>query len=288
MNKQITLSLKVTAIGLMLSMMGCTTLVIPVNSATGNLNLNYRPGTASHTTGKAIAIVSPEFAGTDAPAASQPTPSLMTVFGTMVNMPVAQSRFQPQIAYQNTYRPRLKDSMVSGIQEIISNKGFGIKGPYATFDDMSYGDKKDTYLAAVPTLKIYFDAKPQQVACVGQAAICTDQGTFTVTGELVYRMIEPLTGQAIMTKRVNLSDFNITRSYFRQYQWRTNMGDFLSYLFAKLSAPASLSDNTDAVMTDAINEFYRKAMTKIDTMVSTGEILSYEGDVRQLKELKRF
>ena len=41
-------------------------------------------------------------------------------------------------------------------------------------------------------------------------------------------------------------------------------------------------------MTEAINEFYAQAMTKIDRYLATEEIMAYQKDIESLKNLKRF
>lgn len=251
---------------------GCAT-HIPVAKEVGTLNLNYQPSESSPLVGKSVGIVSPQFVAAEGGEDKS--------FGFQQN-----SIFIPQQVYQTSYKSRLADSMMNAIQEIISRKGFTIKGPYATFDDISFGDKKTIYLAAVPSLKIYFDAKRENVSCKGM--VCVDKGSFTVTGEFIYKMVEPMTGQAVMTKRINLSDFAITKTYVREFQTRTQSEGLIGAALDKALNPDQLRDNTDKAMTEAVNEFFAKAMKKIDGFVSTEELMSFDEDIKQLKGLKRF
>lgn len=268
--------------GLCLAIAGCAT-HIPVNREVGALDFNYEPASTNKPVGKPVAIVSPQFvaAENNAPTRAE-NPLLIAQLRAMQG----GSQFQPQMVYQSAYKTRISDSMMASIQEILSKKGFTTKGPYATFDDIPFGDKKTIYLVAMPSLKIYFDQKPEQLSCRGM--VCTDRGVFNVSGELVYKMIEPLTGQALMTKRVNLSDFGITKSYIREFQNRTHSDGLVGTAIDKAMNPEQLRDNTDRVMAEALNEFFKKSMAKVDMFVSTEELLSFQSDIDQLKGLKRF
>jgi hypothetical protein len=268
--------------GIALAMLaGCAT-HIPVNRETGSLNFDYTTKTpAGKQNGKPIAIVSPQFVSVE----SRESQSAQTTID-MILSNSSSSMYQAQLVYQATYRERLADAMMSTIQEIFSKRGFTTKGPYATFDDIPFGEKKTIYLAAMPSLKIYFDQKRQTSSCKGM--VCTDQGVFTVTGELIYKMVEPMTGQALVTKRINLSDFSITKNYTRDFQNRTQSEGVLGAAMDKALNPEFLRDNTDRVMSEALSEFFQKSMAKIDTFISGEELLSFEQDVAQLKGLKRF
>lgn len=267
--------------GLCLAIAGCAT-HIPVNREVGALDFNYEPTSTNKPVGKPVAIVSPQFVAAEN---NTPTRTGNPLLSQVLAMQ-GSSQFQPQTVYQSSYKPRISDSMMASIQEILSKKGFTTKGPYATFDDIPFGDKKTIYLVAVPSLKIYFDQKPEQLTCRGM--VCTDRGVFNVSGELVYKMIEPLTGQALMTKRINLSDFGIVKSYHREFQNRTHSDGLVGVALDKAMNPEQLRDNTDRVMAEALNEFFKKSMAKVDAFVSTEELLSFQSDIDQLKGLKRF
>lgn len=265
---------------------GCAT-HIPVNREVGNLDFSYQASAKTKATGKSVAIVSPQFVAAEAAAQVSTQPDSRNALALLMAAQTGlRQTYTPQAVYQATYQQRLGDAMMGAIQEIISKKGFNTKGPYASFDDIPFGDKKTIYLAAVPSLKVYFDAKSQQFSCSGM--VCTDQGVFTVTGELIYKMVEPMTGQAVVTKRINLSDFAISKSYLREFQGRTASDGLVGMAIDRAMKPEQLRDNTDRVMTEALNEFFKKAMTKVDSFVSTEELMSFEGDIAQLKGMKRF
>ena len=257
---------------------GCAT-QIPTQRDTGSLKLSYETQKAGVQTGKTVAIVSPHFLAAETGSVNHATAQIF--LQRSQNQP-----YVPQAAYELNYKKRLGDAMMNTIQDMVSSKGFKTKGPFASFDDIPFGDKKDIYLVAMPSIKIYFDQKRNSQACKGM--VCTDNGQFTIGGELIYKMVEPLTGQSLMTKRVNLNEFSITRDYVKEYQVRDQSDGLLGMVLDKAANPESLQDNTDRAMTEALNEFFTKSMSKIDTLVSREELVSFEKDVSQLKGLKRF
>ena len=258
---------------------------IPIKKDIGSLNFDYMATGASKPTGKVVAIVSPQFA---APERAQATPSKPTLpFGALQTGSLPQPQFNAQDFYEKEYKGRFSTAIMNSTQEIISKKGFTTKGPYAAFEDIPYGDKKDIYLAAVPFLTVYFEQKDTtQYHCKG--LVCTDQGEFIVTGEMIYKMIEPLTGQALMARRINLSDFAISKSYIKETESPYPSSSLIGGIIDKATKPEYLRDNTDQMMTQALNEFFKKTMAKIDTFISTEELMSFNNDIEKLKDLKRF
>jgi Neuraminyllactose-binding hemagglutinin precursor (NLBH) len=257
--------LGVITAGVLLS--GCAT-TIPVNKDVGSLNMNYQTKEAGAATNLVVAIVSPEFAKNSA-AGQQQNPNTFSASST----------------FDGSYKARLTGAIQSTIEELISKRGFTTKGPFATLDDMNYGDKKSMYLISTPKLTINMDQKQTSIGCKGM--VCSEQGEIQIGGELTFKLIEPLTGQSMMTKRIDLTSLTTAKVYVKQWQARVDPAS-MGGMLAKAQAPESLQDNTDRAMTEAINEFYQKAMTKLDTMLSREEMLSFQADIAQLKALKRF
>lgn len=228
-----------------------------VKKETGQLNLKYAfPNENIPKTNLAIAIVSPEF--------------------------TKNENDQTQ-----NYRENIKGAFNNTFQELITRKGFNIKGPYSTFDDMAYGEKEGAYLAMIPVLKFNLE-KTGAEAC--ENTLCTDKGYIRVVGELRLDFIEPLTKEKILVKRINLSDLGIQKPYTVQRIKRhqgENAG--LANIIGDITTgKKELVDDIEKAFYDAINEFYAKSMDKIWVMTSTKEVLSYQAQIKKLKGLKRF
>ena len=226
---------------------------IPVNKEVGQLNLKFQIKEQDNKVNKKIAIIDPNF---------------------------SQDRFN------NSTTSMFSKSMTNAFEELILKKGFTLGGKYKTFDDMTYPDRKTTYMALMPIMNIKFEDKVTKRESF--RLYHRTVGQYQLTGEFIVKMIEPLSKQMFITKRINLSDLNIIKPYIKEVQIRESNADGLvtgmfSVAMDKASAPASLTDTSDKAYKDAINEFYEKAMPKIAKYISQEEMLSVEKDINDAK-----
>ncbi len=263
----------------------------PVQRETGIVNFSYTPTSSSQKTDKIIAIVSPSISSKAGAGFSQVKASNNL---QNVNLLLLASRRHNRSNVDfarilSNYSPRLTSSMESGFNELIISKGFTISGPYQTFDDITYSDKKASYLALVPDLNIFIDKKAEKITCSSTNGYCEDFGTIQVGGFLNIKLIEPLTKQTFFSKRINLSKLTAQREYVKREAYRDPSTGLVGMAFNSLAADKKpLIDNTDKALVDVLNEFYSKAMKKVDEYISTEEVMSFEKDVIAIKNLKRF
>lgn len=258
---------------------GCSTMT---NKEVGQLDFNYSVPEQQQDTGKLIAVVTPDFKENKSGAPAAPTnPFLAMAMANAANNSSAEVNFNAN--FNQSYKGQLLSSLQNTINEILTKKGFRTSD-YSTFDDMTYTDKKVTYLASVPKLSLVINQKSTKKEC--KFGYCSDEGVIQVSGELNVSFIEPLTQQVFINKRINLSDFNISKQYIKQADSNRSQG--IVALFNPLMKPKVYKDNTDKVLTEALNEFYSKAADKITAYISREEFLSLEGDINNLKNIKRF
>jgi neuraminyllactose-binding hemagglutinin len=281
--KKILLVIKLTLVGTVLSIgfSGCGT-KIAVKKEIGQLNFKYQIKNQKPRVNKKIAIVSPTFSKVKIRRIKE----IRNPFtGEILNIGSRNINFNR--LFNNSYRDRLAKSMSLGFEDLMSKKGFIIGGKYETFDDMTYPERKSTYMALTPIININIDKKPTEQK--RHRLYYSEKGEIQVSGELIIKMIEPLSKQMFISKRINLSDFNIRKPYIHEAQFKSKtsrgfgVGSMISGTIDKASAPSSLRDNTDKVLTEALNEFYQKAMPKIEKYISQEEILSLEKDVNSAK-----
>jgi neuraminyllactose-binding hemagglutinin len=188
------------------------------------------------------------------------------------------------------YMGRLSKAMSSGFEELILTKGFTIGGKHKTFDDMTYPERKSTYMSLVPTIEITIDKKVTSQD--KHMSYYTEKGIMQVSGELIVKMIEPLSKQMFISKRIDLSDLDIKKEYTYENKLISKksgssggglIGSLLDSAIKGATTPDKMSNNMDKVLTEALNEFYTKAMGKIDKYISQEEILALEKDVNSAK-----
>ena len=260
---------------------GCATKV-PVKKEIGQLNLESPVIKQEPKTNKILGIVDPQF---NYKTYEQNKQASFNGFGLNIN-PGAYYTFAPSKYFQKNYESTLKRALETSVQNILLKKGFKLEGPYASFDDITYQDKKKIYLSVIPQINLDIKKIVSQKTC--NDLYCTEKGTIYFGGDVIITLEEPLTKQIFMKKRINLSDKSIAEPYIIQYQIRTATGDMVTDLINKASAPKYLVNNVDKAMTDGINKFYSYTINKLNKYLDREELLSYEKDIKQLKQLKRF
>lgn len=258
---------------------GCSTVT---NKEVGQIDFSYTAAEQQKDTGKVISVVTPDL------IENQTNTKQSQLNNNAMLMMMAQANAQQaQVDFNGRFNQSYKDQLISALQntfnQTISNSGFRTT-EFSTFDDMTYTDKKETYLASVPKLNLNITKKVTKQEC--KSGYCTEQGVIQITGELNVSLIEPLTQQTFINKRINLSDLNISKDYIKQEDTRAPQG--LMAIPNALLKPKQYEDNTDKALTDALNEFYSKASTKIAQHISREELLTLANDIENLKKSKRY
>jgi len=178
----------------------------------------------------------------------------------------------------------LTRALSTSISEIISAKGFKLKGPYRSFDDITYRDKKMIYLAVRSKLALQIKAKSKTKY---HGSWSHEEGKLTVTGDLVLSVDEPMTGQTFIKKRIDLSNLGISVPYIRekQYHGKTSIAEDI---INSATTPDVLIDDYDYAMSQVNSKIYKKVMAKIEKYIDREEIISFKPDILKLKGLKRF
>jgi hypothetical protein len=286
MIKKISL-IKIFMIGFVFSLFfsGCAT-KIPVKKEVGNLNLKTGKLKKSPPTEEIIAIVSPKIVMDSKVAKAQALSPQESLLSLMMRNRMLNYNYDFNAAFVNSYEKRLEKALEDVLSEIIISKGFRLKGPYASFDDITYQDKKKIYLALIPKINLHIYNKI--IKRERHRLYIHTEGIIQVGGSVIISLVEPLTRQVFMKKRINLSDFNIQEPYIYEKQITTGDNSLISTVIDKASAPKQLIDTTDVALTKALNEFYTKAVNKINEYLDREEILSFKQDVLKLKGLKRY
>jgi len=224
------------------------------------------------TTKHVIAIVSPVIASNSATNTQNQTAQSPLAMMMMQRMRNANVNYNFNTAFSKSYSERLNKALENSISEIITSKGFKLKGPFGVFDDMTYQDKKKIYLAFIP--KIDFTVENKVINTKRHRLYTHVDGVIQIGGSVTISMIEPMTGQVFVKRRINLSDLNIQEPYIYEKQTSRGGDGIVGMALDKGTAPDILKDTTDVALTNAINKFYAKTIDKINIL--------------KLKGLKRF
>lgn len=255
---------------LVAALAGCAT--PPPPRAVTPLKFEYTPGPKAADTGHAIAFVRAK-ASTDSTGAG-------------VGVRIENANVGPAPLRS----PALEAALSQTIAQIVSNKGFRTMGPFTTDDDLTFSDKKSAYLASAPELVYAIDRREQRKQC--DAVNCNETGNFVVTGKLVLRLVEPMTKETLLNKTIQLNDFGISHAYSMTYaapaqaqQARPAAGLVAAMIAA--GAPAKPDTARDSY-NKAVNEFFTKAVAKIEAHFDRDEIMQLNSQVVELKARKTF
>jgi hypothetical protein len=107
--------------------------------------------------------------------------------------------------------------------EILTARGFTVRGPFRTYDDITFPDKKGSDLILIPELQINPDAsnvrweQSLMSALLPGASKYTGTGTVTITGRVNLVIAESLSREKMWTKSVDIPAVTIpieeTQSY---------------------------------------------------------------------------
>lgn len=264
--------------------LGLTACTQSIQRDTGTLNLSYKLYTDEDVPplGLRITILRPEIAKNESSKDKlQPRRSyLSSLITPLIEEEVGHNYFNDK--FHNNYERVVRMAFGNALNELFTSLGFETIGPYDTMDDMVYRDKKETYLVLVSTLELIVSRVRNDRVCELLSKICKEDGTIQIGGEFRFDFFEPLTHEKIISKRVNLYNLYIQKDYIKEYRKRSGI---ISNMFAY---GRTLTDTTDKALTDALNDFYVRAMKKIARFMEKEEILSYQKDVEKLKKEKTY
>lgn len=186
----------------------------------------------------------------------------------------------------NSRLAELSKALSVGLTEIITRKGFKLKGPYEAFDDITYRDKKMIYLAIVPKMEINIGRTIQNRQ--NHKLYYHEDGIINMSGSLILSVDEPMTGQTFIKKRISLDNLNIQEPYIFEKQTSYGDGSIIGKALDSLDADKVLQNNVEAAQARALSKFYKNAMSKIETYLDREEMISFKEDILKLKGLKRF
>lgn len=101
-------------------------------------------------------------------------------------------------------------AIAAQFQELLSNKGFKQTGPFDDLNSMTFGDKRSADLALTAQVGITVAIPPEKMRHQDDlfgtrpGVIYSSSGPCTVTGFVSYVLLEPLSGQKLWVKKLDV------------------------------------------------------------------------------------
>jgi hypothetical protein len=148
--------------------------------------------------GVTIALVATQYPGQEAPAAP-------TVY--------AHSQQIPATVLWGLLAPELPNSMARDFEEALVARGFTLKGPYDSYEEMVYSDKRDTDLVLIPELDITlivtdFSVK-QNFKLISDNTYSIERGVAQLRGRVNLNAYESMTFTKLWLKSLDVPETSI-------------------------------------------------------------------------------
>lgn len=153
-------------------------------------------------TGISISLVTPSWTVKQ----SMPSVSPMPMMPGMPMMPAVPSPAGD--ALNNLFAK----SLGTDLEKLLTDRGFTFSGPFASLDEMTFPQKKQTDLVLTPEIAIELSQPPitnqpkMEVGFGGTRAVNLFQatGACTATGFVAFKVVEPLSNQKLWLKKVEV------------------------------------------------------------------------------------
>ncbi|HNP23445.1 MAG TPA: hypothetical protein PKM63_17380 [Panacibacter sp.] len=186
------------------------------------------------------------------------------------------------LAANNELFRNFREAIGKDIEELIVAKGFNLKGPYSSFDDMIFDDKKRTDIVIQIEMSPEFTAaqgawKSHYNPLVSGNYTYTYSGKVSLVGKINLSGVEPLTNQKIWSKSVLIPNIdNIIIQTTGKYDHPLNA-------YEVYQDPGIYN----AVGT-ALGQQYAGIMNKIAAQINAEEFLSMKPEIKELKAKKGY
>ncbi|RMG69652.1 MAG: hypothetical protein D6722_09835 [Bacteroidetes bacterium] len=176
------------------------------------------------------------------------------------------------------------NSLESETLEALTTKGYSIRGPYASRDEMVYSDKEACDLALF--IEIELEGTPKtggfkryQMAD-DKIGVRFVEGTLALYGKVNLTAMEPLSGEKMWAKSVSIPE-RVTREFTSE---RYYMGDMNFEDIVKLAVLAKAGDaNVANPLTEVLEESFDDIMSQIWRHLDPRE---FERMMPKIKKLK--
>lgn len=174
-------------------------------------------------------------------------------------------------------------SMGVDLDKIIVAKGMTAVGPYATLDDVTFPDKKAGDLTLAPRVFLTSQIRygEQTRTDYGGVGYYSRPFTMKVGGWVAYEMREPLSGQKMWIKRLDLDDREVRDVEIHEAvaARKDNYGNVTSWNVGELRY-----NGREEAIANALRDYYPQIMQRAWTYLNTEEMLELKEKTKEIRE----
>ena len=180
------------------------------------------------------------------------------------------------------YRPYdyLRPNMEKDFIELLNAKGFTVRGPFKTRDEMTYPDKEGSDLVLIPDLELQINdlVSPNEEGLI--FTVYRLKGRVSVGGRLNLSLMEPLSGEKMWTKSIDMPTKNViiaTKKTWPKDQMPTRGPNGYVYLLA-------VDERVNSEVGKAVEDSYREIMDATWKYLDPKELALIKEQCKKLRE----
>jgi hypothetical protein len=191
----------------------------------------------------------------------------------------------------------LARSMGNDLEKIVIGKGMTALGPYETYDEVVYSDKKTASLMLAPKLEMqvtvnYF-GEPAHVREIDHTGVGVDRMSrdfqMQVKGYLTLVIQEPLSREKMWIKKLELPPMTMSG----KEQWGATpiktpqygfFGEVTGYTTTGWNQGPMTYDGKPEVLADAVSASYPHMMSKCWTFIDPQEVIDLKATAQEIRD----
>ncbi len=217
---------------------------------------------------------------------SSAAPATVTPARYAYSMPTTLERNDVPLAIMHATAPdgldpsergvTFRRALAQGLFELLVNKGFGAAGPYATADEMTFPEKRAVSLLIIPEFNVEMRVAASDVRTSSWSGSSSCTITITPQGSVTLMAIEPLSGQRMWNRRI---DVNVEPQV-------------VPGVVDPVWCAGSLDDRPVVGVANAFERIYERlyeqTLAGVDRYVTPEEFTVLNGEVQRLREQTSF
>jgi hypothetical protein len=171
---------------------------------------------------------------------------------------------------------KFSKNMATDFEEILSDRGFRLRGPFRTYDELTFPDKSETDLILTPKIEIDLNGIGRTTA--GKDLLGTVsyrwKGTVNLGGRITINLNESLSNERMWTKSIELPSKSIpyeSKKSSESIVWG-NIPDL----------------ELNNIIANALQEYYLLTMDKVWIYLDPKEMAMVKQQAQLLKDRKRY
>lgn len=156
-------------------------------------------------------------------------PSTATPGSANVTLAILNAKYGPSLPAGAGYPfTQVASSMGSDFQEALAAKGVNTKGPFRTYDEITFPDKQGSDLVLQPTLDLVVDVqgRSEEVIVIIGDNVFKLKGTGTISGRLDLALTESLSNERMWYKSIDITPVSFSWEGEKRYRTPPAMVDY--------------------------------------------------------------